>query len=121
MCVPFANCGASVLTCDLLQAEISRHARCQELGVQQDLRHPPPSLREVPPRPGAETHRYVFLAACAKNESAAKAGLSLTLVLRRVWAEEQAGGVEGQVHLGQNPQSCQRAADSGREGPQATL
>lgn len=116
-CVTFWN----VLTWNFLQAPISRHARCQELGLQQDLCHPPPSLREIPSRPGVEAHWYVFIKVSAKNEHVVEAGLSLTLALRRVWAEEQAWGVEGQVHPGQNSQSCQRAADSGWEGPQASV
>lgn len=40
----------------ILQALLNRHARCQELGLSQDICHPPSSLREVPSRPGVETH-----------------------------------------------------------------
>lgn len=46
---------------------------------------------------------------------------SFNYVFRWVWTEEQAWGVEGQVHPCQDSQSCQRAADPGREGPQASV
>lgn len=44
----------------VIQVLVSSHARCQELGLPQDICHPPPSLREVPSRPGVETHWYVM-------------------------------------------------------------
>jgi len=40
---------------------------------------------------------------------------------RRVRAPEQTGGLEGQVHPGQDPQGCAGAADAGREGPAAPV
>lgn len=43
----------------MLQAHLSRHARCQELGLSQDICHPPTSIREVTSRPGVEAHWYV--------------------------------------------------------------
>ena len=46
---------------------------------------------------------------------------STLCMFRWVWAQEQAWGVESQVHPGQDPQGRQRTAHLGREGPQETV
>lgn len=67
----------------MLQALLSRHARCQELGLSQDICHPPPSLREVPSRPGVETHRYVVIS-LTPTPCSIKQRYLMRLVLPRV-------------------------------------
>lgn len=46
---------------------------------------------------------------------------NIIFLYRRVWTQEQAWGLEGEVHSGQDPQSCQRAAHFGRKRLQTSV
>lgn len=106
---------------------------CPLPGVGFVARHMSPPA--VPSRSPVSTRSWNSLVCCdlvnkcIKLDALSPLGLDNTeldcllshLLSRRVWTEEQAWGVEGQVHPGQDSQSCQRVAHSRREGPQASV